>query len=246
MRITDDLCLIASGRLGFAMTDSYDCNVYAVRCGDEWVLIDSGAGRDVDAMLHVADADGIDVHQIKHVLLTHGHADHAGGCAALQHRQDVTVWASADVAGWVSQGDETAISLDKARTAGGYPADYRFSPCPVQQVVVANQKFVIGTKQITPIATPGHADGHLAYLMQAAGRSCLFVGDLILCGGAVLLQYTWDCSIQKLGESLLRLNEMQFDALFPGHFHFALSGGRSHLQTALQRIKVLLPPMQSQ
>lgn len=245
MRITPNIAIIGSGRLGFGLTDPLDCNVYLVRCGNVWTMIDAGAGRDVDGLLRNARADGIESTAIRHVLLTHGHADHAGGCAELKRRLGAAVWASREVAGWLSSGDRTAISLDKAIAAGIYPADYRFDACPVDYVVEDNVPVSIGDtggRTITPLATPGHADGHMAYLLDDAGRACVFVGDLLTCRGEVLLQFTEDCSVQKLGQSLLRLRELSVDALFPGHFHFCVSGGQAPIEAAGATLGRLLLP----
>lgn len=242
MRITPRIALVGSGQLGFDLSDPLDCNVYLLDCGGELALIDSGAGRDVDALLAVVRADGYDPARIRHVLLTHAHADHAGGCAALRERLGATVWASAEAGQWLHDGNEAAISLDVARAAGGYPADYRLHPCPAEHTLHDGVSFQLGDYRITPIATPGHADGHMAFLLNDGSRQCLFVGDLVLCGGQVLLQYTHDCSIPQLGASLLRLAELPVDALFPGHLHFCLRNGRRHIALATDRLRQLRIP----
>jgi glyoxylase-like metal-dependent hydrolase (beta-lactamase superfamily II) len=243
MRITQRIAIVGSGRLGFNCTDPFDCNVYLVDCGvGGLALIDAGSGRDTAALLACVRADGFDPQEIRHVLLTHAHADHAGGCAALRQRLGVTVWGSEETARWVSAGDERAISLDAARRAGGYPADYHFAPCPVDGVLADGVPLTIGDQAFLPIATPGHANGHMAFLLHAEGRTCLFAGDLLVCGGEVLLQYTYDCSPLRLGESLLRLSGLAVDALFPGHLHFCLREGQSHIERAADAIRHLLLP----
>lgn len=243
MRIMPHIYLVASGRLGCMLTDAWDCNVYLVDCGGEYALIDSGSGRDVEALIQVVREDGLDPRNIRHVLLTHAHADHAGGCAMLRERLKVNIWGSQATAQWVSAGDEAAISLDRARAAGIYPADYQFQACPITHVVEHSMAFTIGTTTFTPIATPGHADGHLSYLVELDGRSCLFVGDLLMCGGRVLLQYAYDCSIPRLGQSLQRLVTLHVDALLPGHLHFCLREGQAHITAAIAYLdRLLVPP----
>jgi len=242
MRITEHIYLVGSGRLGFALTDMLDCNVYLIDCGGEFALIDAGAGRNVDAILDVVRADGLDPQAIRHVLLTHAHGDHAGGCAALHERLGAKIWASDEAGRWVSSGDEAAISLDIARTAGVYPPDYRFQACPVDGLVVDGAPLTIGCCEFLPIATPGHADGHIAYLLRQDGRTALFVGDLLVCGGQVLLQYTYDCSPLRLGDSLMRLAGLDVDALFPGHLHFCLREGQTHIAAAVEDLRRLKLP----
>jgi glyoxylase-like metal-dependent hydrolase (beta-lactamase superfamily II) len=242
MRLTPSLSLVASGRSGFMLTDALDCNVYLVDTGDGLLLIDSGAGRDVTALLAQVRADGYDPAAIRHVLLTHGHADHAGGSAELRQRLGAKVWASAEAGCFVREADEAAISLPEARAAVIYPPGYRFEPCPVDGLAEDRVPLTFGALEIVPLATPGHADGHLAYLMRDGERLCLFSGDLLLCGGQVLLQYTYDCSLQRLGASLLRLADLRIDALLPGHFHFCLSDGQAHIAAAVASLRRLLIP----
>jgi glyoxylase-like metal-dependent hydrolase (beta-lactamase superfamily II) len=225
------------------LTDPFDCNVYLLDGGDELALVDAGAGRDTDSVLRAVEDCGYDPARIRHVLLTHGHADHAGGCAGLRQRLGAAVWASEETARFVRDGDEQAISLDVARAAGGYPADYRFAACPVNQIVEDGTPFTIGALVITPLATPGHANGHTAYLVNDGERRCLFAGDLLMCGGRVLLQYTHDCSLPLLGASLRRLHGLSVDALFPGHFHFCLREGQSHIEAAIVHLdRLQIPP----
>lgn len=242
MRITKSIALVGSGRSGFMLTDAFDCNIYLLDTGDGLLLIDSGAGRDVATLLAQVQADGFDPTMIRHILLTHGHADHAGGSAELHRRLGAKVWASAEVGRFVREGDEVAISLAEARAASIYPPDYRFEPCPVDGLAEDLVPLTFGELEITPLATPGHADGHLAFLMQDSERVYLFSGDLLFCGGQVLLQYTHDCSLQRLGASLLRLADLRIDALLPGHFHFCLSDAQTHIDAAVTSLRQLHIP----
>ncbi len=110
------------------------------------------------------------------------------------------------------------------------------------QIVQHDVPFTIGARTFLPIATPGHAAGHVSYLVRNDRQSWLFVGDLLLCGGTVLLQHTHDCSIPELGASILRLADLPFDGLFPGHLHFCLRDGRRHVARAAERLRELLIP----
>src|SRR5262247_3518580 len=112
MKIADRIHLVGSGQLGFSLTDDFDCHVYLLDGGSECALIDAGGGRDLNAILAQIEADGLDPRQVRKLLLTHAHADHAAGGAGLRERLDLDVLASPTAARYVREGDERAISLD--------------------------------------------------------------------------------------------------------------------------------------
>src|SRR5436190_13120957 len=133
MKIAERIHIVGSGQMGFHFTDDYDCHVYLLDGGDEYALVDAGGGRDVDGILACIAADGLDPRRVRRLLLTHAHADHAAGAAGLRERLGLRVLASPPVARYVRDGDEHAASLDVARRAGGYPADFALPPCPVDE-----------------------------------------------------------------------------------------------------------------
>ena len=72
-------------------------------------------------------AHGFTLPQIKMVILTHYHADHAGGAARLKRLSGCAVYASAREADAIIRGDSVAIGLAAALQAGYvYPAGYGF------------------------------------------------------------------------------------------------------------------------
>jgi hydroxyacylglutathione hydrolase len=244
MKITDQIYLVGSGRLGFDLTDEYDCHVYLLDGGDECVLIDAGAGRDVDAILARIVADGIALSRVRHLLLTHAHADHAGGAAALRERLGLRVAASPETAQFVRAGDEQAISRAAARLAGVYPRDYRFTACPVDVELRDGAVYQVGDLALAVIATPGHAVGQVSFGLRGPAGLDLFCGDTLFHGGKILLQNTWDCSVQDSCRSIERLAALDLAGLYPGHLAFAVQRGGRYVEQALGAIRQLLPPAQ--
>jgi glyoxylase-like metal-dependent hydrolase (beta-lactamase superfamily II) len=125
MRLRDRIHLVGSGSSGLYLTDAYDAHAFMVVGDREAVLIDAGCGRDVDALLRVVIRAGVDPSHVSRLLLTHAHADHCGGAAALRRRlPHLRVCASVEVAEWVERADEEAMSVDLGRRAEFYPPDY--------------------------------------------------------------------------------------------------------------------------
>lgn len=108
-------------------------------------------GNGLEAQLEErADREGVNIGLI---LLTHWHHDHVAGIAELAQRLAVPVAAH----------EVTAKKVD-------FPVDRILSP---------GQKLEVGGLKIEAIDTPGHADGHLAFLIN--GTDC-FTGDVIFKG----------------------------------------------------------------
>lgn len=244
MKISDRIHLVGSGKLGLRLTDEFDCHVYLLDGGDEYALIDAGGGREVPAILAQIEADGLDLGKVRYLLLTHAHGDHAGGAAELAERLDLAVVAHPIAAGFIREGDERGISLDVAKQAGAYPADYHFRASPVHREVREGDRVRVGDLELEVLETPGHCSGHVTYVLRHDGQVSIFSGDTIFFGGQVILQHIWDCSLAESIQSIEKLAALSPDGFFPGHLLFTLREGRREIEPAMERIRHLLPPQQ--
>ena len=248
MRLTDRIHLIGSGEPDLLTTDAIDSQVYLVEAPEGHVVIDGGAGRSVDAILANVVADGLAPADIGWLLITHAHADHAGAGPAWRARvPGLRIAASPEVAGWLTAGDEEATSVDRARRAGMYPPDYRLTPCEIDLEMSDGTTLELDVDlRLTAVATPGHARGHLAFLLEegsgARARRATFSGDALFPGGRILLQDTWDCDLAATLRSVERLAALEAVDLLAGHLAPAIGDGRAHAALAMERIAALLPP----
>ena len=242
MQLAEGIWLVGGGLQGFGLTNAFDCHVYLVDCGASAVLIDSGAGIEPERIEAEIRATGIEPGRISHLLLTHGHADHSGGASYFQRRHGCRIVASPEVAGFLERGDTEAISLDLAKEAGIYPADYAWLPCPDPIGLDDGQTLRVGDRAFTAIATPGHSTGHLSFLLPTAAGDALFAGDAVFHGGEILLQAIPDCSIWLYRETIRRLSRLDVAMLLPGHRALALRDGQAHIARAEQAFRTLLPP----
>ena len=94
------------------------------------------------------------------------------------------------------------------------------------------------------MATPGHAAGHLSYVLRRGGKTAAFCGDAFFFGGRILLQDTWDCSMQESIRTVQRLAELSVDGLYPGHLTFTVRNGRREVAKAMEHVRRLVPPPQ--
>ncbi|BCP51977.1 hypothetical protein K32_05940 [Kaistia sp. 32K] len=242
MRIEEGLYLVMSGGGGFDLTDAFDCNVFLVETGEGLAMFDAGAGRFPELVFDVLKEDGIDPAKIRHLLLTHGHADHSGGAAALRERLGLTVHAGAATAAMVSAGDEEGISLGKAKRGGVYPTDYAYRACPVDRVWAPGEAQRFGDVTVELIPTPGHSRDHVSYLVTTPRRRMLIGGDALFHGGKVAIQDIVDCDIAAICETVRVLAALEFDTLLPGHLAFTLKDGHRHAELALACVNRLQCP----
>jgi hydroxyacylglutathione hydrolase len=202
----------------------------------EAALLDTGIGSDVDGLLANVEAAGLAPEAIALVLLTHAHPDHAGGAADLARRlEGARFLASEEVAGWVREGNEEAMSLAAGKRAELYPSDYRFERCRAVGALAEGERLRVGRVELEAIRTPGHSAGHLAFLTHGARASACFCGDLVFYGGQISLEANWDCSLADYARSVRRLAERRFDALLPGHHSVSLRRGRRHVEAAARQ-----------
>ena len=235
MRLTPDVALVGGGNFGFDLSSPADCHVYLLDGGDDLVLVDAGIGGSVGAtelLLANVAADGYDPGRISRLLLTHYHADHAGGGAEVRERLGLTVHASPLTARVLEAGDEEAISLPAAKAAGFFPPEYRLQPCPVSGDLVEGRTIRVGRLTVTPFDTPGHCAGHVSLLVEGGDRRYLVQGDLVFAGGTILLQNIPDCSIQEYAASVQKVAKLEFDAFLPGHLAISLRNGKRHIDLA--------------
>jgi glyoxylase-like metal-dependent hydrolase (beta-lactamase superfamily II) len=162
-------------------------NAYLVadEAGGTGVLIDGN--DDVGPLLERAAADGI---EITHILVTHPHLDHVAGLAEAQRQLGgVPMVAHA----------EAAAEMDEE----------------VAQTIADGEKLVTGGLEIEAISTPGHASGHVAFLVNG---SDVFTADVLFKGTVGGTMAPGASGFDDLRSSVMRLMALAPETVVhPGH-----------------------------
>lgn len=244
-RLTERVHLVG----GVDHSHDLDCHVYLVDGGGELALVDAGGGRAAAVIVENVRVAGYDPGAIRHLLLTHGHGDHAAGAAALAALLDgVRVHASAPVRRWLAEGDDAAVSIDVARAAGMYPPDFTLEPCTADGELAGGGTVRVGELELEVLDTPGHCAGHVSLVVDDGGRRDLLAGDAVFAGGRVALQPIYDCSLAEQVTTLRMLRGLEVDGLLAGHGEPVLADARTHIahaNAALDELRIpepLLPP----
>ncbi len=139
--------------------------------------------------------------QIQYVLLTHGHFDHIGGCAALQ-QTGVKI-------GCLQAEKPLALGKDNlaeeyGRTVPSFHVDFTYED---------KEMLNLCGMQIKVIATPGHTAGGACYLVKNA----LFTGDTLFFETAGRTDLPTGSAAQ-LQQSLQKLRALEGDyKVYAGH-----------------------------
>lgn len=237
MQLAEGLFLVGSGALGFDLTHPSDCHVYLVSADGSAALVDAGSGLDPDAIMANVRSSGVEPNTITHLFLTHAHADHAGGAAALKEAMPgLKVVASRTVGRILAQGDAVAAGVDRGIEAGAYPGSYAYRACPVDVCLDDDGRVDVSNIRFQALQTAGHSTGHVCFLARIAGKDVLFSGDHVFFEGKIALQSTWDCDVPKYVASLEKLAQLPIDRLMPGHGALSLSSAQRHIDLALAAV----------
>lgn len=153
--------------------------------GIEPAIIDPGPRTTLDRLISELEGHGVGSDDLRHVLLTHIHLDHAGATGHLVERfPNATVHVHEDGASHMVDPDRLVSST--RRTFGELHDRLWGDVRPVAQDRIRSwrpdeAREVAGLR---PIHTPGHISHHLAYLDEEDGT--LFAGDcmgIALAGG---------------------------------------------------------------
>jgi metallo-beta-lactamase class B len=152
------------------------------------VLLDGGLSQSaplIDANIRKL---GFKTGDIKLILVSHGHFDHAGGVAALQRFTEATVAASPSTAEALQRGENTP---DDPQYGFG-KAFNGFPPTPRVRVFRDGEVLAVGKTSITAHLIPGHAPGSTAYAWRSCeGTQCrnMVYADSVTSGSAPGFSY---------------------------------------------------------
>jgi len=232
MKLTNDVYLVGGGDYGFNLTHRLDCHTYLVDGDGELALIDAGFGPGTEEILDLIRADGFDPGDISTIVVTHYHADHVGGAAALRRATGARVCAGVEAAPFIRVADAEQIGLNWAKQFGFYPADYEWEPCDVDEELTDGSRISVGNFELELVATPGHCMGHYCVRMVGTDRTYMFASDCVFWGGAIILQNVKDSNLQEYAASCNKIAQLEWDALLPGHHLISLRNGRRHAEAA--------------
>ncbi|MEM9262589.1 MAG: subclass B3 metallo-beta-lactamase [Pseudomonadota bacterium] len=129
---------------------------FLIPTDDGHILIDGGVPENAPMISENIRALGFDIEDIRILLNTHAHFDHAGGLAALKDETKARMLAT--------EGDRSALE-------GGFYLGFEnrheldFPPVAVDQVIQDGDTVSLGNVSLTAHLTPGHTRGCTSWTM---------------------------------------------------------------------------------
>ena len=185
------------------------------------VLIDGTLPENAQLIAANIRALGFRVEDVKLIVNSHAHSDHAGGIAELQRLSGATVAASA--AG--------AAAMQRGRGGSDDPQfEYgdTFPPIKNVEVVRDRQTLQAGSIEITVQYTPGHTPGGTSWTWQSCdGERCLNMvyADSLTPVSDDSFKFTGDKryprALQDFTRTIERIESLPCDVLIAAHPEFA-------------------------
>jgi glyoxylase-like metal-dependent hydrolase (beta-lactamase superfamily II) len=204
-------------------------------------LVDPGPSTTIETLISTLKSQGIALQDIRRVLLTHIHLDHAGATGSLLRlNPEIEVFVH-------ERGARHLIDPSKLLASAGrlYGQDMdrlwgEVLPIPAAQVrtLTGGERVSAGGRDLEVALTPGHASHHVSYFDRAS--SVAFVGDtagIRRGSGTYILPPTPppDIDLASWRSSADRILAWDPGTLFLTHFG-PFPGARPHFQELFERI----------
>lgn len=223
----------------FLLNSLQGANVYLLASSTSLTVVDSGLVSDGERIRAQIRELGFSSSDLKNILLTHGHADHAGGAADLAERTGARVTAHHRDVPYLEKTGKLPYRSPLQRLMF-WLSDrllLKRSKTNVDRAVEGGEVINFAGK-LEVIHTPGHTPGSISYYLP--DRRILFCGDALfnahpLTGKSGLRLPLPLVSVDNdlAYQSVVRLAELKVEMLCPGH-------GKPLLQNTGAAIQALL------
>lgn len=162
---------------GVYFVGAADVASYAIDTGDGLILIDAGYQDTAPQVIANLRQLGYAPRDVRIMLNTHAHFDHAGGLAELQRASGAQLYAS----------PLDAIELRRGGAGNFYLRDFwRYPPVSVDRELHDGEQVALGNRTLTAHFTPGHTKGCTSWTFPVTLSDGRTAQALIICSLSTL------------------------------------------------------------
>jgi glyoxylase-like metal-dependent hydrolase (beta-lactamase superfamily II) len=204
-------------------------------------IVDPGPSTSLPVLRRSLAAKGMAIGDIRQILLTHIHLDHAGVSGSLvEENPSIEVFVHERGAGHLADPSRLLASAGRLYGEDMDRLWGAFLPVPAERLrpLKGEERIAAGGRTIEVAYTPGHASHHVSYFEPASGIA--FVGDtggIRRGSGAYVMPVTPppDIDLEAWRATESRILAWNPDTLFVTHFG-PYQGARPHFQQLMDRL----------
>jgi len=182
----------------------YQQNCSILKCDETGDMTIIDPGGDIELILDICtELNG----NIRYILLTHGHLDHAGQSRQLADKLKVSL---------IGPHKDDQFWLDKMEDQSnmfGFEMTTSFTP---DQYLIDGEEIQLGNSCLKTIHCPGHTPGHVVFYLER--EKSLIAGDVLFKGSIGRTDFPMSCHedlIKAIKEKVFLLDDQTI--VYPGH-----------------------------
>ena len=194
---------------------------YLMTSGHRAILLDGTLAQNAPLIERNIAQLGFRLKDVKIIVNSHAHFDHAGGIAQLRRDTGAQVYASS--------GDRWALEHGEHDSDTDYPRGH-FPKVAVDHVLSDGEVVALGGVRLTATFTPGHTKGCTTWSTRVADRgrvlSVVFPCSLTVAGNILIGNKAYPQIARDFERSFTVLDAMKADVVLTNHPEFADVLGR--------------------
>lgn len=189
-------------------------SAYLITTPEGHFLLDGGLAQSAPLILANIERLGFNIRDVRYLLNSHAHFDHAAGLARLQRASGARMVAS--------EADRAA--LEAGRFPYGPSAPIAFAPVRVDRVIAEGETLTLGGTTLTAHITPGHTPGCTSWSMNVTGADGAAHRAFFHCSATVagqsLTPPAYPEIVSDFRATFARVRDINADVLLTNHPEF--------------------------
>ncbi|HEX6098744.1 MAG TPA: subclass B3 metallo-beta-lactamase [Thermoanaerobaculia bacterium] len=188
-----------------------DITSFLIATPKGYIVLDGGFQETAPMILANIRKLGFQPKDVKILLNSHAHVDHAGGLAELKRVTGATLYAMRGDIPQLARG-----GLDDPQFGDRFP----FPPVRADRILEDGQRISLGGTTLVAHLTPGHTRGCTTWTMRAGGKNVVFVGSPTAPGYRLTNNPRYPDAVADFRKQFAKLKSLGCDVFLASHGNF--------------------------